>query len=218
MPLNPLGLYHITLVGEMHGQITQNGFYFQTRSYSTGSSYQSEATDLLQEFNAYILPKFVMFCSDDWHARSAICVTLIPNHTVLLEQRITLATGAQPDDSLPSFCSALLSTRTGVGGRSAHGRIYVPAPSEDHVASSRIQGSSLTQLQDIGTALLARFGNGGSFTKCRYGVFSRKLGTTRNAGPPATLTYNHAGFFPVTEVIARAEIASMRKRQLFRGE
>lgn len=215
--VNPLGLYHLSLFGEIHGQTTQNVFHFQTRSSSIGATHAFEATQLLTDFNTNVVPKIKAFCCDDWAIKTILVTTLIPKSTVLTEMRIATGAGLQPDDSLPSFCAGLLSLRTGVGGRSAHGRIYIPGVPEGLSSQSRTEGSLLTLLSDIGTVLLTRYGPTGGFAYARYGVFSRKLGVTRSAGPPPTLTFNHVGFFPVTEIIARPEIATMRKRKLSHG-
>lgn len=215
--VNPLGLYHLSMFGELHGQTTQNVFHFQTRASSIGSSYAFEATQLINDFETNVLPKVKAFCCDDWAVKTLLVTTLIPKSVVLVEKRIATGAGVQSDDSLPSFCAGLLSLRTGVGGRSGHGRLYIPGVPENLSSASRTEGSLLTILSDIGAVLLNRYSNSGGFSYARYGVYSRKLGVTRSAGPPPTLNFSHAGFFPVTEIIARPEIATMRKRKLSHG-
>lgn len=218
MPLNPLGLYRLKLIGEIHGQTTETAFHFITRSTSTITTYAAEAQAIVNDFLASVLPAIRIWASDDWHVKSVLIVTLIPSPGVLIENRLAGGEGFQGGDSLPSFCAGLLSLRTGISGRSAHGRLYLPGVPEDLSSDSRLSGVSLGQLQDIGTALTTRYGTAGTFVNARFGVFSRRIGVTRNPGPPPRLIYNHNGFFTVSSIVARPEIATVRKRKIAQGQ
>lgn len=217
MPLTPRGLYRVVLVGEIHGQMTQTAFHFITSENSGYTDYRLELTDLMARFITSILPKVQAFCSQEWVAKTVIGVTLIPKAAALVETRIPNGTGFQPDDSLPSFNAGLLSLRTGFGGRSRIGRLYLPGVAEGLSKLSRLEGAYLTLLSDIGAALTATFGNNGAYPWNRYGVFSRKLGVTRVLSPFPSLNYSSAGFTIVQSTVARPEIATMRRRKLARG-
>lgn len=182
------------------------------------NSHANELSAICNEVANYVVPAMQGFCSDDWSAKTVLGVSLIPRPGVLVEVRIASGSGAQPDDSLPSFCAGLLSIRTGVGGRSGHGRLYIPAPTEDLCSASRLEGNYLTILANIGAVLNTRFGPTGLSNLAYFGIFSRKLGVTRNAGPPATLSYSMAGFMKMTTWIARPELVTQRKRMLARGQ
>lgn len=218
MPLNPLGLYRLKLVGELHGQATETAFHFQTNSTgNVNNSYRVELQDLMANFVTNIVPKVQLFASQEWIGKTVLGITLIPKAEVFIETRLMNGTGGQSDDSLPSFCAGLLSLRTGFGGRSRIGRLYIPGVAENHSSDSRLEGQYLGVLSGIGAALLQFYGPTGGFPYVRYGVFSRKLGVTRSVGPPPTLNYNAAGFARVDSIIARPEIATMRRRKLARG-
>lgn len=218
MPLNPLGLYRIIVNGEIHGQLTQNLFHFKTHTGSTHTTYNVELQAIMTDFRNLVLPKIQLYASDDWVIKSVLGVTLIPRPGFLVEDRTPGLTGAQGDDALPSHNAGLLVFRSGVGGRSGHGRVYIPGPSALLCPNSRHSDSYLALLADIGSTLLGRFGATGSASIARFGIFSRKLGVTRNLGPPVTLSYNMAGFFTASSFIPRSEVATMRKRKLFRGQ
>jgi len=189
-----------------------------TRDTSTITTYSAEAQSIANDFLLGVLPLIQQWASDDWHVKSVLIVTLIPSPGVLIENRLAGGEGFQGGDSLPSFCAGLLSFRTGISGRSAHGRLYLPGVPEDLVSESRLEGVSLGQLQAIGTQLVTRYGVAGTFANARYGVFSRRLGVTRDPGPPPRLVYSTAGFFTVNSSIARPEVATIRKRKLARGQ
>jgi hypothetical protein len=218
MPLSPLGLYRVTLIGELHGQATQTAFHFMTNSSgNVNNNYSTELTDLVADFIANVVPKIQLFANQEWAGKTVLGITLIPKATVFIESRLANGTGTQPDQCLPSFCAGLLSLRTGAGGRSRIGRLYIPGVAEGLSSASKLEGSYLSLLSGIGAALLQRYGPSGGFPYVRYGVFSRKLGVTRNFGPPPTLSYSAAGFMMINSIIARPEIATQRRRKLARG-
>jgi hypothetical protein len=218
MPLNPPGLYRIKLIGELHGQATETAFHFATNaSGNVNNSYSTELTDLMANFITNIVPKYQLFCSQEWAGKTVVGITLIPKASVFIETRLANGTGTQPDNSLPSFCAGLLSLRTGAGGRSRIGRIYIPGVSEGLSSSSRLEGNYLSLLSGIGAALLQQYGPSGGFPYVRYGVYSRKLGVTRTAQPPYTLNYSAVGFQIINSIIARPEVATQRRRKLARG-
>jgi hypothetical protein len=218
MPLTPRGLYRVKLIGELHGQLTETAFHFTTSEVSGESSYFNELNNMMDDFILQILPKYQLFCSQEWAAKTVTGITLIPAQEVFIEKRIASGTGVQPNNSLPSFCAGLLSLRTGAGGRSRIGRLFIPGVSEDLSSNSRLEGSYLGLLSALGAGLTGRYGNNSSYPYVRYGVFSRKLGVTRVLLPFPHLTYNIAGFKIVTSTVARPEVATMRRRKLARGQ
>lgn len=218
MPLSPKGLYRIKLIGELHGQATETAFHFLTNSSgNVNNSYQTELTDLLAHFITNIVPKVQTFACQEWAGKTVTAITLIPKAEVFLETRLANGTGVQSDNSLPSFCAGVLSLRTGKGGRSRIGRLFLPGVAEGLSSASRLEGNYLSLLAAIGSALTASYGASGSYPYVRYGVFSRKLGVTRTLLPTPSLTYNEVGFQMVTNTVARPEIATMRRRKLARG-
>lgn len=214
----PTGLYRLNLIGELHGSLTNNLFHFQGGRNANINTHANELTTLCNDFTNNILPKILLFAGDDFKAKSLLGVSLIPRPGVLVEVRYAEASGVQSDDCLPSFCAGLLSIRTGVGGRSGHGRVYIPGVPENLSSDSRLEGTHLALLNDIGTTLNARYGPTGASNLAFFGIFSRKLGVTRSLGPPVTLTYSMNGFMKMTTWIARPEIATQRKRKLFTGQ
>lgn len=218
MALDPKGLYRIKLIGEVHGQATETAFHFQTSDVNVQPSYEVELRETMEDFIQYILPKVQAFCSQQWSAKTLVGVTLIPRESVFIETRIPNGAGFQSDDSLPSHDAGLLSLRTGKGGRSRIGRLYLPGVSENLSSTSRLEGQYLGLLSDFGSTLTQRYGLNGAYPYIRYGVFSRKLGVTRVLLPTPHLIYSHNGFTIVRNTVARPEIATQRRRKLARGQ
>lgn len=218
MPLNPRGLYRLKLIGELHGQETETTFHFKTKESSIVTTYLAEMQATLNDFEISVLPKILAWASDDFHVKSILAVTLIPRPGWLIEKRLAGGEGFQGGDSLPAFCAGLLSLRTGFAGRSGHGRLFLPGVPEDLQSESRLEGVSLGQLSDIGNTLVNRYGVSGSFASTQLGVFSRKLGASPSTVEPGTIDYNINGFMTLREVVARPEIATVRKRKLGHGK
>lgn len=212
-------LVQINMIGEIHGEITQNAFHFLAKN--TAEDFGDTLTEcraLLTDFIGLVVLAIRTWACDDWAVKTCVLITMVPRHTIMLEERIANGTGFQGDDSLPSFCAGLLSLRTGRGGRSAHGRLYLAGVPESTSGDSRIQGSSITEFAAIGDILLARYGTGGTNHKWQYGIYSRKLGDDRDPGPPPHIEHHIGGFLNVIEIIPRLEVATMRKRKLHKGQ
>lgn len=216
MPVTPRQLYCIKIIGELHGQATETRFWFRGADTSTWTTVKNELTSLNSDFLTNVVPAYKSFCNQNWSAKTMLSVqmTAVPGEFI---DNVLTGGGVQTGDALPTFCAGLLSLRTGFTGRSRVGRIYLPGVSEDLSGQSRLEGAYLALLQSLGGTLLSRYGPSGSFAHARIGVFSRKLGVTRNIGPPPSLSYSLNGWTQITACIARNEIATQRKRKLARG-
>jgi hypothetical protein len=218
MAVTPTGLYRAVIIGKIHEQLTQTALHFRALTTSPHSTHAAEASALNTRIAAILIPKFQAYASDDWQALSILTVSLIPRPGVLVETALNNATGFQPDEGLPSFCAGVLSLRSGVAGRSAHGRIYVPGTAANALNASKHTAETHQLLRDIGSTLLTEWSNTGSSNFARFCIFSRKLGVTRVLGPPVQLSYSMAGAFTVSSIIARPEIATVRRRKLQHGQ
>lgn len=218
MPPNPVGIYRLIVKGEIHGQRTQTAFHFRSGPTSTHTIHTSEMAAILNDFRINALPKYAAFCHQDWSHKGLYLVTLNPRPGFLIEETTTTVGGFQGDDCLPSHDAGLLIFRTGVAGRSGHGRIYLPGVHANSVSAGRLGANLLSLLSDFGNTLVQRYGASGSQSFTRMGIFSRKLGVTRDPLNPKELDYNLAGFFTITTAIPRVEVATMRRRKLHRGQ
>lgn len=216
-PPIPRGLYHLTLVGELHGQQTQNGFWFIDHPTSPADSHQEALIHLVNDFQTWVYEKITLWANQEWHTIGVIGTTQEPHNGPLVELGPLAGGGAQVDDSLPSHNAGVLAVRTGTGGRRYHGRVYFAGVSKNLCAAGRLIGGSLTQLQDIGDALLTRYGAGGTSSWHQYGVYSHVEGDTRHVGPPPFITHSTDGFRVATQTIARSVVYTQRKRLIGHG-
>lgn len=207
----------IKVIGELHGQLTENRFWFRGGTASPASTVAAEIGALNNDFLANIIPVMKNFCNQEWHAVTMLTVQMSANPGVFIDNVLT-GGGIQLEHSLPSYCAGLLSLRTGLTGRSRVGRLYIPGVAADRSSASRLDGDYLAILQTLGSTLLTRYGPSGVHAYGRIGVFSRLLGVTRVPLPTPHLTYSTAGWTQVTTFIARSTVYTNRKRLLTVGQ
>jgi hypothetical protein len=211
-------LFRVDMIGEIHGQLTQNSFHFSVYGDLLANNPHQLGSGLLQDFITGALPVVRQVASQQWAVKLVYCSSMIPKSEVLYEQAIPEGGGFQPDDSLPSHDCFLLRLRTGYGGRSRNGSLHLAGVPEGSSSNSRIEGSLLTDLRGVGDFLIARYGVGGSSDGYLWGLYSRKLGDTRIPGPPPAIAHSLTGFYPVVSVVASNEVSTILKRRLHRGE
>lgn len=205
-------LWHVTMVYEHHGQICQNGFYFTNRDpISDDPSVLGPYTQgICADFNTYAMPTIKAFHSQQVHYKTLICSTLIPHNGPIGELIFESMTGDQAGESLPSYSAAVLTLRTGFGGKSNRGRLYFGGISEDDHADSRLLADSFTALQNIGDNLLGAFGPTGIEAVLRWVMFSKRHGLSENI-------WRAEGIRPITHTIARRDLRTCRHRMLGKG-
>lgn len=216
MPLSPLKLYMLLIVGEIEQQETITKFWFKGGTASPASTVQAEISNIHSGFKTSVLPKYQAFTSSRWHGNHLMILEMTTRPRVMIDETIAVS-GFQDAISLPAFSSGVLSLRSGLSDRTRNGRLFLPSPSSGDCDGSRLTGASFGLLQAFGNQLLTTFGPTGTNAYGRIGIFSRKLGVTRVLTPLPQLNYSTAGWTQCTEVIARSEIATQRKRKLGRG-
>lgn len=197
----------------LHGQRIQNGYYF-TNNISIAddiAALSTRATDLAVHFANNIYPKIKAFQNNQVQYNSFVVSTLIPHEGPIAESPVSVGSGDQPDESLPSYCAAIITLRTGVSGKSNRGRSYYSGVSENDHTAGELNPSAFTALEDIGNELLNRYGPAGSSSIYRYVVFSKKLGYQAGG------IYSAAGIRRVIQYVPRRTLGTQRHRLIGKG-
>jgi hypothetical protein len=128
---------------------------------------------------------------------------------------VTPAVGENITTALPTFCSAVISIRTGQGGRSKRGRMYIPG-----LVAATDNQDFLDPADDLWLALIAfalclldHFKPGdppATTNSWSLGVYSRKLGGS-------SFPYGAAGFSGGETFTPQRAIATTRSRKFGRG-
>lgn len=164
---------HLTLVQQLHAQTIQNGYYFSNRAEYESANLANDMVTLVDAFVQLVLPSIKALQSQELVHRSIVATSIVPREGPIAERILETSQGTQVEQSLPSYCAAILTLRTGFGGKSNRGRSFYAGICEGLSASSRLDASSLTQLQSIGNQFISYFGNTQVLSPFRYMIFSR---------------------------------------------
>jgi len=123
--------------------------------------------------------------------------------------------GDATGNALPSFCSAVVSMRSNLGGRSHRGRIYIAGIPEDQVDQSIMRSGTdfLTALTQLCLCIATKFINIGDpppVNTAVIGIYSRKLGG-------AIFPYQAIGFTPAVSLTPVVELGTTRSRKVGHG-
>lgn len=201
--------FHLTLVQTLHSQSIQNGYFFSNNQTASDTLIPSILNSIITKFIAGPLVKIKAFQSQEVVHRTLIASTVWPKNGPIAETVLETSQGIQTSESLPSYSAAVLSLRTGLGGKSFRGRSYYAGCGIDFASQSRLDTGFLTGLQDIGDQLLSSYFDSITANSSRYMIMSRKL------------SYNEVGkltmkpvMFPVTQTIARSVLGTQRHRKI----
>lgn len=122
--------------------------------------------------------------------------------------------GQALNDALPSFNAALISIRTGEGGRSKRGRMFLAGLPDNGVVGNSMQtvGATWVAILAFVACVVTAFIDNGELGTGRFGlgVYSRKIGG-------AAFPYGAAGFTRAVLLSPVALVATMRSRKQGRG-
>jgi hypothetical protein len=205
-------IYQLRVKGQIDAQETNNVLHFRCAS---GAGDDDVLTHLVLVLMNCFVTHLIPVLPQNAFLNSIIWKKVSPALGPETETPFTPSQqGAGDDQALPSFCSAVFSIRTAVGGRSHRGRMYLAG-----IPESQTTQSSLTSGDPYYTALLA-------FAACvvasfipgdpvgthswAMGVYSRKIGGSH-------FPYGGNGFTPMTSFVPHTEIGTTRSRKVGRG-
>jgi hypothetical protein len=212
VPIPQGGIVQVRLQGTLEGQKVQNVLYFRAQAADTDA-----IAHLLAEIVECLITALIPGLSAAYAFERAVGMLVSPTHGVEFEYVPAVLADGVGDlagDALPSYSSALISLRTGFGGRSGRGRMYIAGVAESSTTGSYIKPDDalLTGMVAFAACMLGKF-----FTRdvaaagnYEWGVMSRKLGG-------ATIPYADAGFHTVLSATPDRLLATTRSRKQGRG-
>lgn len=200
-------VFHITLNYRLHGQICQNGFYFTNKGAMSDDFLEERVLALGVDFLDKMLPIYAAFQNNQVEYLPLVVTTLNPLNGPMAELLPAISGGFQGDESLPSYCAAIVSCRTGFAGKTNRGRFYVGGIGENEHAAGRLSASAFTALHDFGNELSNRFGPSGSHPYFSHIIFSKKFGYANGVWSPA-------GVRMITHYVPRQTLGTCRHRLL----
>lgn len=210
-------LYHLRLVGQLHGEVTQNGYWFREANEGQLHDDEFNCWSIVQVFNSNIMPWIKDFACTEWHGIGLVCATMKPRYGPIVESAWESLSGNQLGEALPGTVAAVLSLRTGFGGRNRLGRSFYAGIGEVDHQGGKLSPDSHARLKGVGDALLDNFNHTNPAHVFHYGVYSPKLGNVPVPGPGNGALITNAGFTPITQTIPKSVLGTCRKRKLGYG-
>lgn len=200
------------VVGEIHGSRTQNVYHFATDLTGWDAGFPPQPlVDLGAAMLTCIRTTLLPVVSVDWKLVHIETQAFFP---VLTD---TVITTALPTDvgqrgaTNVSFCSLQFNLKTGVGGRRARGRKFLPPPGDGDITNSEIDDAVLLLLATFLLCIAEQFMGATPDSNWNLGVFSRKDATGVGANA-------NTGFRLVGSLNPVANPAVMGTRKRLRGE
>lgn len=141
-------IYRVVVVGELHGQATNNVFFYQVPEGLDDVNITPAA--VAEEFRDTFQAAWLAAASSEWSWQRVECVLTTPTPASAVHTNfLGAATGGVIGESLPTAVAAVIRKRTAFGGRTMRGRSYlagVPVAGEVNSQLTVIQRGLYTTL------------------------------------------------------------------------
>lgn len=187
----------------LHGQLIENVFYLRTKNAGIPDN------EIADSVHTQILNRMTQEVSEEYVAFGVTVQEIFPVKRDPFEKAVNQA-GIQVGLAAPSLVAAIVSLKTGLGGRRNRGRKYVAGLLRDNIDQSIIDAPRVTSMQTQWNAMQQFFTATNNLSNLTWGILHRTLN-----GQPVPLDAN--AYTPVTSVVVQAIAGSMRTRRPGRG-
>lgn len=205
-------LWRLTHFQRLHNQEVQNLYHFQNKTEIVDEQDLIDHTNALPgEFAGAPTDNLRIFQSSQLSWTKLVINTIVPHLGPVSEAIFESTTGAQANDSLPSYCAAVVTLRSAFAGRSAHGRLYIAGVPEDLSSQSQLDGTHYATLQQWCDDMRDWFNPLTGSQRYEWMLYSRKVG--RHGLPIDSML----GAIRLQSVLARRNLGTQRHRLLGHG-
>lgn len=203
MPFQPApNVAQVQILGSVDSQLTINNLYWEI---SGGGITPVNLDTLVDSIANWVNTSLAPILSEDW-SFTRVIGTDLTTQTGFRVEAPGSATGGVTGEAAPNNVAACVSFRTGLAGRSYHGRNYVPAIPNAEINLNAMSPSFLSALSGAYVTLI---GAGSFVPGWQWGVLSRK-----QAGVPLA----NAILTPIISVTFTSPyVRSMRSRSVGHG-
>lgn len=206
MSVHHTAIVKVVVKGRIHGQETNNVWHFGATGVEP--AYLQLILDVIDCIFTTLYPA----TSEDWTLEMVTAQQLWPQKLDPIEH--VPVQPANPSRGLPaqaSFVAYLVRIRTGLGGRTNRGRMYLAGAVENDVNLSRLSDGAMTKLAAFVACMVGKFisteGAGKAF---EIGILSRK--ELSAVGATEQLSFTEA-----RQLIPVREVKSMNSRKIGHG-
>ena len=201
----------VRIIGRLHGQQTVNVVHFATNTtIADDSQLDTLLNQLASAMLECILTTLLPGVSSDWSIDRVEAQRIAPAVSDPVVATATTGSVGERGPTSVSFQSALLHLRTGSGGKSGRGRMFLPPPGEADITNSAIDDATITLLVAFAACVASKFGGSSAETDWRIGVLSRK-------NLAATLGTFDNSFRQVTQLVPEKQMAVLSSRKVGKG-
>lgn len=198
-------IWKVALIGSYDGNLVVVTSHWKAKS---GSATGDGAAQVFQNI---ITNHMSSVCNDlSWTKRTSSSLTVPPSVT---ETGITVTGSGGANAGLPNQAAMVWSLKTGFAGRSYRGRLYFPGFVESTTTNGSFNSAIVTSTQSSLNTTIGTYGAAGTDPDYQWGVYSLKLGATRDGGGHIT-AYDLSKFYPFTAAIVRAAVGTQRRRRV----
>lgn len=198
------------IIGEIHGQTTVNVVNFATNTVVSDDNIDELLLQLATAMAQCVVETLLPAVTSDWRFVRTEAYRIHPLRTDPVIASGTPANVGELGPASASFLSTLVHLRTGQGGRTGRGKMFLPPPGEAQTANSVIDEPTLVLIAAFLACVASKFAGLNPETPWILGVLSRKL-----AG--ANIQSFDSGFREVRQLTPSADIAKMGSRKKGRG-
>ena len=170
----------LRIIGEVHGQTTVNVLHMATNEIANDQGSLDEL--LLQAVTALkecVVELLLPAVSSDWKFVKCDGRLIYPVFGDPLEVTGQPENVGELSPTSHSISCSLLRLKSGTGGRSGKGRIFLPPPGEAEIANSTVDGPTLVLIAAFAACLAQKFMGPDKETFWTLGILSRKLERSR---------------------------------------
>lgn len=166
------------IIGTIHGQQTVNVLHFATNdNIDDPETLDALLLQLVTALKDCVIEFLLPAVTSDWRFVQCDAKRIFPAVGDPILATGTPANVGELSPTSVSFAASLLSIRTGQGGKSGRGRLFLPPAGEAEISQSALDEPTLVLIAAFAACVAGKFMGANKTTNWTLGVFSRKKAT-----------------------------------------
>lgn len=217
MPGGVDAIYRLNVTYIVAGQNCLFSIFARSKPGDPLPNHLAVCDKFISDWEIRIMSRFKAMVTTSTQIIAAVAQCLNPPFTAQAVKNYVAEFGANPGDTLPPYCAAVLSLYTQFPGRRTHGRMYISGIPESFQNAGVMDATSVGNLNQLGGNLVNEFGQNGTSPNYWWGVYSRKNGNGLSSTIPPFITYSPLALIPWTRYNANSRLGTQRHRVIGRG-
>lgn len=200
----------LRIIGKLHGQDCINVLHFGTNTVINDPTQLAQLlTALATAMLACVVDSLLPAVTSNYTVTRIEAAQIHPAQGDVIEVAAAPGSVGTLSPVSASFLATLVNIKTGFGGRSKRGKMFLPPVGETEATDSLINAGNMDEIVAFLTCVAGKFIGAGATEDWRLGVYSKKL-----AGPGKDF---NAGFTEALTLVPSNVIAKMGSRKVGKG-